>query len=85
MLPPNKDIWYDPMFHKPDARFGGQKLGELMIASAWDLPRINTGNVFWDAINIFSEEYKEIINGKKTIDEACASAQKRTIEKMKGK
>jgi arabinosaccharide transport system substrate-binding protein len=39
ILPPIKDLWDDPVFHEPDSYFGGQKIGELYIELAGQMPR----------------------------------------------
>jgi arabinosaccharide transport system substrate-binding protein len=39
ILPPTRDAWTDPIWHQPDPYFGGQKVGELYIALAEQLPR----------------------------------------------
>jgi arabinosaccharide transport system substrate-binding protein len=77
MLPPMASIWSDPAFAQPDPRFGGQKLGELMVAVAKQMPKVNTGDVFWDAINDFNQQYTELASGKITIEKALEEAQKK--------
>jgi ABC-type glycerol-3-phosphate transport system substrate-binding protein len=37
-LPPMIDAWQDPIWHTPDPYYGGQKIGELYIALAEQLP-----------------------------------------------
>jgi ABC-type glycerol-3-phosphate transport system substrate-binding protein len=37
-LPPQIDAWADPIWHHPDAFYGGQKVGELYISLAEQLP-----------------------------------------------
>jgi arabinosaccharide transport system substrate-binding protein len=77
MLPPMASVWNDPMFKRPDARFGGQKLGELMVSSAKVMPKVNSGDVFWDAINDFTQQYTEMASGKITVDAGLAATQKK--------
>jgi len=38
ILPPIKSLWSDPSFHKSDPYFGGQRVGELYIDLARQLP-----------------------------------------------
>jgi arabinosaccharide transport system substrate-binding protein len=38
ILPPFKDLWDLPVFHEPVDYFGGQKIGELYISLADDVP-----------------------------------------------
>jgi arabinosaccharide transport system substrate-binding protein len=77
MLPPIESVWSEPAFQQPDPRFGGQKLGELMVAAAKGLPKVNTGDVFWDVINDFTEQYTEMASGKVTVDQGLSKAQKK--------
>lgn len=76
MLPPMAEVWGDEMFKKPDVRFGGQKLGELMISAAKELPKVNSGDVFWEAINDFTQRYSEIVTGKMTVADGLKDTQK---------
>lgn len=76
MLPPLAGVWDDPAFKKPDPRFGGQSLGELMVASAKVMPKVNTGDVFWDAISDFTKRYTEMAAGRMTIDDGLKDTQK---------
>jgi ABC-type glycerol-3-phosphate transport system substrate-binding protein len=77
MLPPIGAVWSDPMFSKPDDRFGGQKLGELMVSQAKVMPKVNSGDIFWDALGDFSQQYSEMISNKVTIDAGLAATQKK--------
>ncbi|HET6440282.1 MAG TPA: extracellular solute-binding protein [Anaeromyxobacter sp.] len=77
MLPPFASVWEDPMFKQPDPRFGGQKLGELMVATAKGLPKVNSGDIFWDVINDFAAQYTEIASGKISVEEGLAATQKK--------
>jgi ABC-type glycerol-3-phosphate transport system substrate-binding protein len=77
MLPPIASVWTDPMFKKSDARFGDQKLGELMVSQAKVMPKVNSGDVFWDAIADFTQQYTEIASGKISVDEGLAATQKK--------
>ncbi|MGC3996559.1 MAG: extracellular solute-binding protein [Anaeromyxobacter sp.] len=77
MLPPLASVWDDAIFQKPDPRFGGQKLGALMVSSARVMPKVNSGDVFWDAINDFTAQYTEIATGKITLEEGLAKTQEK--------
>jgi arabinosaccharide transport system substrate-binding protein len=83
MLPPFEEIWDNPAFKKPDARFGGQKLGQIMSTNAKKMPKVNSGDVFWDAINAFTSEYSEIISGKKSLDEGLKATQQKVVARLK--
>lgn len=83
MLPPMAKVWDNPAFAKPDPRFGGQKLGSTMVACARQMPDINTGDIFWDALNDFSAEYTEIASGKKSVAEGLAATQAKALGRMK--
>src|SRR5687767_5163109 len=41
ILPAYTPVWTEPTFHEPDPYVGGQKLGELLIRLAPDLPPVN--------------------------------------------
>jgi arabinosaccharide transport system substrate-binding protein len=75
MLPPFTGVWGDEIFKEPDERFGGQKLGKLMIECAKNMPSLNMGEVFWDAIREFNKWYPEIANGTISVEEGLAKAQ----------
>jgi arabinosaccharide transport system substrate-binding protein len=77
MLPPFADVWADPMFDQPDARFGGQKLGQVMIAGAKSMPKVNSGDVFWDAINDFGEQYTEMASKKISVADGLKKVQEK--------
>jgi arabinosaccharide transport system substrate-binding protein len=83
MLPPLAEVWDNAVFKQPDKRFGGQKLGEIMVSAAKDMPSVNTGDVFWDAINDFSSEYSEIISGKKSVAEGLKATQEKVMQRIK--
>ncbi len=82
MLPPLAKVWDEPAFHQPDPRFGGQKLGSIMVSSARNMPTINTGDVFWDALNDFSGEYSEIASGKKSVEEGLKATQTKVMNRI---
>jgi arabinosaccharide transport system substrate-binding protein len=77
MLPPFQEVWSDPMFQAPDSqkRFGGQSLGQIMIAGAKTMPKINSGDIFWDAINDFGEQYTEMATGKVSVADGLKKVQ----------
>lgn len=75
MLPPFASVWSDPLFKQADARFGGQKLGELQVQMAKEMPNVITGDIFWDAINDFNTQYTEMVSGKITVDAGLKKAQ----------
>jgi len=81
MLPPFAEVWNDPIFKKEDERFGGQKLGELMASQAMKMPDIISGDIFWDAIGDFSQQYTEIASGKISLDEGLKKAQQKSMER----
>ncbi len=39
ILPPIRDYWTDPVYHQPDPFFAGEKIDELYIALAGELPK----------------------------------------------
>jgi arabinosaccharide transport system substrate-binding protein len=82
MLPPFSEVWADPMFAQPDARFGGQSLGKVMVATAKVMPKINSGDIFWDAVGDFGEQYTEIGTGKVTVEAGLAAAQAKSMARF---
>jgi arabinosaccharide transport system substrate-binding protein len=82
MLPPMANIWDHPAFKKADSRFGGQPLGSIMVSSALDLPKINTGDVFWDAISDFAGEYTEMATGKKSVEDGLVATQTKAMNRI---
>ncbi|MBN1959793.1 MAG: carbohydrate ABC transporter substrate-binding protein [Deltaproteobacteria bacterium] len=83
MLPPLASIWEDPAFNKPDPRFGGQKLGQLLVKAAKNMPKVNTGDIFWDAIGDMTQRYTEMAAGRMTVDQGLSSTQKRAMKRFK--
>jgi hypothetical protein len=39
------------------------------------LPTINTGDMFWDAVNEFGKNYPDIMSGKVTVEEGLKATQ----------
>lgn len=80
MLSPITTAWDNDVYKQPDARFGGQKLGELEISLAKQMPSLNNGELFWTAIQEFSNQYSEMVTGKISIDEGLKRTQE-AVEK----
>lgn len=83
MLPPNMALLDDPTFSVPNPNFGGQKIGELQVQMAREMPGLNTGDIFWDAINDFNEQYSEVVSGKVSIDDGLKAAQAKAAARIK--
>jgi len=83
MLPPLAAVWDDAVFKNADARFGGQKLGELMVSSAKVMPKVNSSDIFWDAINDFGAQYTELAAGKIDLNKALEETQKKAEYRFK--
>jgi arabinosaccharide transport system substrate-binding protein len=82
MLPPFAEVWDDPIFKQPDTRFGGQKLGELQVECARNMPSVNSGDVFWDAISDFGKYWTEIMSGTMTVDQGLQATQNEVLERL---
>jgi len=82
MLRPLPDAWDDPVFNKPDKRFGGQKLAQLQIKLAKVMPAVNTGDVFWDIINDFNEQYSKIMTGEVSVEDGLKAAQEKAMKRV---
>jgi arabinosaccharide transport system substrate-binding protein len=83
MLPPNMKLFSDPSYHQPDPRFGGQKLAELQIAMAKEMPPVNSGDIFWDVLNDFNTQYTEMVAGKTSVEEGLKKAQADAMKRLK--
>ncbi len=84
MLPPNMKLFDDESFHLPDPRFGGQKLGELQIAMAKQMPSVTNGDIFWDILSSdFNTQYTEIVAGKISVEEGLKRAQADALKRVK--
>jgi len=83
MVPPNPALYDDPSFKLPDARFGGQKLGELQTRLAKIEPEINTGDIFWDVINDFAVTYPDMMTGKVSIADGLKTVQDAAEKRVK--
>jgi arabinosaccharide transport system substrate-binding protein len=82
MVAPVPDAWDDPVFHQPDDRFGGQKLGELQVTLAKEMPSVNNSEFFWDALTDFGQQYTEMIGKKETVDEGLRKIQDAVLKRM---
>jgi hypothetical protein len=82
MLAPVPDAWDDPVFHQPDERFGGQKLGELQVTIAKEMPSVNNSEVFWESLTDFGQQYTEMIGKKETVDEGLRKTQDAVLKRM---
>ncbi|MGE5599273.1 MAG: hypothetical protein ACM3XS_07820, partial [Bacteroidota bacterium] len=76
MLPPIASVWDSPAFQKGDARFGGFKLGQFLIGLAKEMPQINTGDIFWDAVSTdFATQFVEMAAKKVSVEAGLKAAQ----------
>lgn len=84
MVPPLSTVWDHEVFKQPDPRFGGQKLGLLQTELAKEIPWINTGDIFWDAVSIdFNTQFTEIAAGNTTVEKGLKEAQTRAMKRLK--
>ncbi|MGQ9778670.1 MAG: ABC transporter substrate-binding protein [Bacillota bacterium] len=82
MLPPFAGVWDDPIFKKPDPRFGGQKLGELLATLAKEMPSVNCGDIFWDVVvNDFNTQFPEMAAKKISVEEGLKRAQESAMKR----
>ena len=82
MVAPQTGAWNDPVFHQPDPRFGGQKLGEIQTRNAMNMPSVNMGDIFWDALGDFNEVYPLLASGEVSVDEGLARAQEKAEARL---
>lgn len=86
MLAPLASVWDNDVFKKPDPRFGGQKLGVLQTTLAKEMPRMNSGDIFWDAtFTDFNNQFTEMMSGKITVEQGLKKAQADAMRRIKKK
>ena len=83
MLPPVKSFWNNSVLDFQDPRFGGQKIRRLQADSAKTLMPITTGDIFWELISIFSDNYRSFISDKMSFDEMINNSQNEGMETYK--
>lgn len=84
MLAPMASAWDNDVFKQADPRFGGQKLGELQVALAKEMPSVNSGDIFWDAtFTDFNNQFTEMMSGKITVEQALKTAQEQAKKRVK--
>jgi arabinosaccharide transport system substrate-binding protein len=71
----------DESYGEPKPDFGGQKIGELQTSLAWKIPSVQTGDIFWDAINDFNEQYPDMAAGKISVAEGLKKAQEAAMKR----
>ncbi|MGE5528148.1 MAG: ABC transporter substrate-binding protein [Patescibacteria group bacterium] len=82
MIPPIASVWDSPAFQKPDARFGGFKLGQLLISLAKEMPQMNSGDIFWDAVATdFNTQFVEMAAKKVSVDAGLKTAQSAAMKR----
>ncbi|HHU52274.1 MAG TPA: extracellular solute-binding protein [Firmicutes bacterium] len=84
MIPPFSSVWNDEAFKQPDPRFGGQKTGVLLTDLADEIPSMNTGDIFWDAVfTDFNAEFTEMVAGNKSVEQGLKDAQAKAMRRVK--
>ncbi len=84
MIPPLSAVWTDPTFAQADARFGGEKLGQLQISMAKVMPSVNNGDIFWDVNkNVIDVVWPDIITGKISVEDGCKKMQDMALKLVK--
>lgn len=84
MVPPLESVWDHEVFKQPDPRFGGQQLGVLQTELAKELPWINTGDIFWDAVATdFNTQFVEMVSGNISIERGLAEAQAQALKRLR--
>jgi len=83
IIPANPAAWDDPSVQNPDPRFGGQMLTRLQCELAAEMPVIQNGDIFWDAINDFTEYYSLLELGKINLAECLQKAQEAAMQRLR--
>ena len=79
-----ESVWDHEVFKQPDPRFGGQQLGVLQTELAKELPWINTGDIFWDAVATdFNTQFVEMVSGNISIERGLAEAQAQALKRLR--
>ncbi|MCL6588399.1 MAG: ABC transporter substrate-binding protein [Firmicutes bacterium] len=79
MLPPFSNVWNSPTFNQPDPHFGGQKLGALQVQCAKEMPSVNSGDIFWNAVSEFGNVYPDMVSGKISVDAGLKKVQEKAL------
>jgi arabinosaccharide transport system substrate-binding protein len=79
MLPPFSSVWNSPTFNQADPHFGGQKLGALQVQCAKEMPSVNSGDIFWNAVTEFGNVYPDMQSGKISVDAGLKKVQAKAL------
>jgi ABC-type glycerol-3-phosphate transport system substrate-binding protein len=83
MLPAIDTLYDDASYSVPNPKFGGQKIGELQTSMARQIPSVQSGDIFWDAINDFNTVYPDMVSGKISVAEGLQKVQDVAMKRYK--
>ena len=82
IIAPISSAWFDPVFHQPNPVFGGQKIGELQIAMAKQMPTYNNGDLYFTALNDVNNILANLISGDTPIEKGLNEVQAELIKEQ---
>jgi ABC-type glycerol-3-phosphate transport system substrate-binding protein len=77
IIAPISSVWNDPVFQQPNPVFGGQKVAQLQIEMAKQMPSYNNGDLYFTALAEVNAMNGDFISGKKSVAKGLAEAQAR--------
>jgi arabinosaccharide transport system substrate-binding protein len=82
IMAPISSAWTDPVFHQPNPVFGGQKIGELQIEMAKQMPSYNTGDLYFTALNEVNNILANMTSGDTGVEKGLNEVQARLVKEQ---
>lgn len=82
IMAPISSSWADPVFHQANPVFGGQKIGELQIEMAKQMPSYNNGDLYFTALNEVNNVLANLISGTTTVEKGLNEVQARLLKEQ---
>lgn len=83
IIPPVKSLWNHDIFNETNSKIGNEKTAQIQIQSAKNMPVIIVGDLFWDIINDFNEQYSlYFTDGDISFDEMIENAQHNAMQRL---
>lgn len=84
IIAPISSVWNDPVFQQANPVFGGQKVAQLQIEMAKQMPSYNNGDLYFTALAEVNAMNGDFISGKTSVEKGLAEAQAR-VQKVAAK
>ena len=82
-IPPVITLWNHDVFNEIDTKLGNEKTAQIQIQSAKNMPEIIVGDLFWDIISDFNEQYSlYFTDGDISFDEMIQNAQSNAMKRL---